>query len=319
MWDRRGARRGGRRKLPPRTAADEPAPVWTPAAGRPTLAPEIAPRREAPPSAPPMPSTRTWLVVLAALVGLVAASGATLGVLFTRAEAAGGLPSLSVVMPLRILAMLGIAAAIACVPPLMVRSFLGAQRRIGMADEPRVAWVARHEAQVVGGLWLVWGAGLLVALPAFVGEMKRAGFTSLVPPADEVVPLAPGVTPTVTTPAAGSPERAALLDAVRARLGTSSRFEVDHVRAAGTWAFLRATEVVPLDGGEEQETDLTVAALLSRSPAGDWQVNEMWTLPGDARLPMAEFRRRLGVYQVAGGLPWALFPDDVRPDTVGVR
>jgi hypothetical protein len=40
---------------------------------------------------------------------------------------------------------------------------------------------------------------------------------------------------------------------------------------------------------------------------------------GDARLPMAEFRRRLGVYQVAGGLPWALFPDDVRPDTAGVR
>ena len=266
-----------------------------------------------------MPSTRHWLVALASLVGLVLASGVTLSVLFARAGAAGGLPSLSVVMPLRILVVVGIAGAIACVPPLVVRSFVGGQRRIGNRDEPRVAWVAQHEAGVVHGLWLVWGAGLLIALPPMAAEMRRAGFTSLVPPPDEVAPLAPGVTPTVTTPAAGTPARTALLDAVRARLGSSSRFRVDHVRAAGTWAFLRATEVVPLAGGEEQETDLTVAALLSTSPAGAWQVNELWTLPNDARLPMAEFRRRLGVFQVAGGLPWALFPDDLRPDTAGVR
>ena len=266
-----------------------------------------------------MPSTRTWLVVLASLIGLVIACGITLSLLFSRAEAAGRLPSLSVVMPLRILAMLGIAAAIACVAPLMVRSFIGGQRRVGNANEPRVAWVAQHEAGVVGGLWLVWAAGLVVALPAFIGEMKRAGFTSLVPPADEVTPLAPGLTSTVTTPAAGTSEHTALLTAIRARLGSTSRFKVDHVRAAGTWAFLRATEVVPLDGGEEQETDLTVAALLSTNPQGTWQVIEIWTLPGDARLPMAEFRRRLGIFQMSAGLPWALFPDDIRPDTAGVR
>jgi len=204
----------------------------------------------------------------------------------------------------------------------MIRTFVGGQRRIGMGEEPRVAWVAQHEARVVGGMWLLWGTGLVIALPALVGEMKRAGFTSLVPPADEVAPIAPGVTSTVATPAAGTPERTAILDAVRARLGTTSRFRVDHVRTAGTWAFLRATEVVPLDDGE-QETDLTVAALLSTSfgtgPGGAWQVIEIWTLPGDGRLPMAEFRRRLGVYQAGGGLPWALFPDDVRPDTAGVR
>jgi hypothetical protein len=266
-----------------------------------------------------MPSTRTWLVVLASLILLVIASGVTLTVLFSRAAAAGGLPSLSVVMPLRILAVVAIAAAIACIPPLMVRAFVAGQRRIGAAEEPRVAWVAQHEATVVGGLWTVWGAGLLIALPALVAEMKRAGFTSLVPPADEVMPLAPGLTSTVTIPASGTPERTALLDAVRARLRSTSRFRVDHVRAAGTWAFLRATEVVSLDGGEEQETDLTVAALLSTGPDGAWQVAEIWTVPGDARLPMAEFRRRLGVYQVAGGMPWALFPDDIRPDTAGVR
>ena len=76
---------------------------------------------------------------------------------------------------------------------------------------------------------------------------------------------------------------------------------------------------MPLEGGEQQETDLTVAALLSTGPAGAWQVVEVWTLPDDARLPLAEFRRRLGVFQAAGGLPWALFPDDLRPDTSGVR
>ena len=197
-----------------------------------------------------MPSTRTWLVVLASLVGVVIASGVALDALFSRAAAAGGLPSLSIVMPLRITAVVAIAAAVACVPPLMVRSFVGGQRRIGNADEPRVVWVAQHEAGVLGALWLVWGAGLAIAMPALVGEMKRAGFTSLVPPADEVAPVAPGVVSTVSAPAAGTPERTALLDAVRARLGTESRFEVDHVRTAGTWAFLRATEVVPLEGGE---------------------------------------------------------------------
>ncbi|MDF1505201.1 hypothetical protein [Roseisolibacter sp. H3M3-2] len=260
-----------------------------------------------------MPSTRTWLVVLASLVGVVVACGVALSVLFARAEAAGGLPSLSAVMPLRVVAVLGIAAAIACVPPLMVRSFVGGQRRAGNADAARVAWVARHEAGVVGALWLVWGAGLLVALPSLLGEMKRAGFTSLVPPADAAAPVAPGVTATVTTPGDPSATRAALLDAVRARLGVDTHFRVDHVRAAGTWAFLRATEVVPLDGGEQQETDLTVAALLSTDAAGAWQVVELWSLPDDQRLPMPEFLRRLGAYQAAAGLPAALFPDDLRP------
>ena len=73
-----------------------------------------------------MPSTRTWLLVLASLIGLVMACDAALTLLFSRAEAGGGRPSLSVVMPLRTLAMVAVAAAIACVPPLMVRSFVGA-------------------------------------------------------------------------------------------------------------------------------------------------------------------------------------------------
>jgi hypothetical protein len=60
---------------------------------------------------------------------------------FSRAEAAGRLPVLPIVMALRIAAMLSIAAAIACVPPLMVRSFVNGQRGFGNAAEPRVSWM----------------------------------------------------------------------------------------------------------------------------------------------------------------------------------
>jgi hypothetical protein len=105
---------------------------------------------------------------------------------------------------------------------------------------------------------------------------------------------------------------AALVDAVRARLHSTSDFEVDHARAANGWAFLRATEVVRVDSAETQETDLTVAALLRRT-GGAWQVVELWTLPTDESLPAAEFRRRVGVHQARERLPDAMFPDDMRP------
>jgi hypothetical protein len=201
-----------------------------------------------------MPSTRTWLVVLLALVGLVVASGVALSVLFSRAEAAGGLPSLSVVMPLRILAMLGIVAAIACVPPLVVRSFVGATapRRHGRRAARRVGRATRG----AGGRRAVArvGGGAAGRPAGDRREMKRAGFTSLVPPADEVTPLAPGVTRRSPPPPPARPSaprcstRCARASARRA----ASRWTT--CAPPAPWAFLRATEVVPLDGGEEQET-----------------------------------------------------------------
>jgi len=73
-------------------------------------------------------------------------------------------------------------------------------------------------------------------------------------------------------PAPGSPERGALLDAVRAALGLNaqaSRFKVLHLRRAGVWAYFEGNELVPLEGREWQETDLTVKALL-RFAKGAW-------------------------------------------------
>jgi hypothetical protein len=116
----------------------------------------------------------------------------------------------------------------------------------------------------------------------------------------------------VTTPAQGSKERSALLTAVRQQLKTSSRFKVDHVRVAGRWAFLRATEVVPLEGKELQETDLSVAALLERRPdSPGWRVTDYWTLPGESERPLADFRRRVQERLRTERLPAALLPGDL--------
>jgi hypothetical protein len=116
----------------------------------------------------------------------------------------------------------------------------------------------------------------------------------------------------ITTPGVGSEERAMLLAAVRRQLKTSSRFKVDHVRVAGRWAFLRATEIVPLDGNEQQETDLSVAALLQRPDGStDWRVAEYWTLPGESEHPLADFKRRVHERLRVELLPTALLPDDL--------
>lgn len=115
----------------------------------------------------------------------------------------------------------------------------------------------------------------------------------------------------VQTPAAGSPTRRAILDALRTRIKTSSRFRVDHVRTWNAWAFVRATELVIADG-EEQETDLTAAALLER-PAGStrWIVREVWTLPTDEEHSLAAFKRRIAALRTAKHLPASLFPADL--------
>jgi hypothetical protein len=118
----------------------------------------------------------------------------------------------------------------------------------------------------------------------------------------------------VSTPGRGSPHRTEILAAIRQRLNTSARFRVDHIRVAGRWAFVRATEVVTLDHGELQETDFTVAALLQRASAestDSWRVVDYWTLPGEQERPLAEFKRRLRALQHAERLPAGLFPADL--------
>jgi hypothetical protein len=114
----------------------------------------------------------------------------------------------------------------------------------------------------------------------------------------------------VTTPAAGSPVRRAILDALRAHLGIKSRFQVDHLKVAGAWAYLRCGEVVELDGHEVQETDLSVAALLERGADGKWVIVESWTLPSEDQHPFAAFVKRVKAREASERLPHALFPPD---------
>jgi len=64
--------------------------------------------------------------------------------------------------------------------PTMVKLFVAGQSVIGNADKPLVGFVGRHQAGVTWALWIVWVAGLSVAMPA----MMRAGFFSASPQSD---------------------------------------------------------------------------------------------------------------------------------------
>lgn len=94
-----------------------------------------------------------------------------------------------------------------------------------------------------------------------------------------------------TTPPPGSPERTAQLDAVRAALhldSKASRFKVLHLRRAGNWAYFEGNEVVPLEGREWQETDLSAKVLLAQGKVG-WRVVLLWSLPQDDTYPLRRF------------------------------
>lgn len=105
-----------------------------------------------------------------------------------------------------------------------------------------------------------------------------------------------------------------MLDALRQRLKMSGKFRVDHIRTWRRWGFVRATEVVELEKGEVQETDLTVAALLelpAGSKTGWWRIVELWTLPDDQTHPMKDFLTAIRAKQRRENLPAALFPEDL--------
>lgn len=117
-----------------------------------------------------------------------------------------------------------------------------------------------------------------------------------------------------TTPAMGSPERKAVLDAVRARLKLKSQFKVYHLKLNGDWAYFHGGEVVDAGEGELQETDLDVKALLERKQTGGktaWVVAEMWTLPTDDKLSYKTFVTRARQRQKASNVPADIFPADM--------
>lgn len=117
-----------------------------------------------------------------------------------------------------------------------------------------------------------------------------------------------------TTPAQGSPERKAVLDAVRTRLKLTSQFKVYHLKLNGNWAYFHGGEVVDAGAGELQETDLDVKALLERKTTGgktSWVVAEIWTLPTDDKSSYKNFVTRTRQRQKAANVPADIFPSDM--------
>lgn len=114
-----------------------------------------------------------------------------------------------------------------------------------------------------------------------------------------------------TTPAQGSPERKAILDAVRVRLQLKSQFKVYHLKLKGNWAYFHGGEVVDAGEGELQETDLDVKVLLERKQINGkplWTVAELWTLPTDDKFPHKDFVARSLRRRKLSGTPADIFP-----------
>ncbi|MBL8961220.1 MAG: hypothetical protein JNJ98_15290 [Gemmatimonadetes bacterium] len=126
-----------------------------------------------------------------------------------------------------------------------------------------------------------------------------------------VLQAQPSARLSVVAPAPGTPVRRQVLGAVRSALQITSQFKVAHLAVWGSFAFVRAGEVVA-DGEQLQETDLFVEALLEQR-AGQWVVRELWNLSthpdGEAH---EAFLRRVGNHQRTQGIPLALFPHDLR-------
>jgi hypothetical protein len=214
-----------------------------------------------------------------------------------------------------VLAMLLFFGIAACIPPLATRAFVAVQRRLGNGDHPKVRRLAERRWSYTRGVWAIWVLGAVVALPAMARDVARDHEAAAATPSV----AAEGDGWMVTVPGPGTPPREGILDAVRDHLGITSELAVDHVAMTAMdtiYAFVRATEVVPVaePDGEQQETDLTVMALLELPPGGAerrWRVAEVWTLPGEHARPRREFVRRVRDRQRAARLPAALFPADL--------
>ena len=113
-----------------------------------------------------------------------------------------------------------------------------------------------------------------------------------------------------TTPPPNSPERRALLDAVRQRAALAadtSRLRVHHLKVAGRWGYFVGTETVAVAPNEWQETDLSVEALLERDASG-WRVAEYWSLPTEHLASRRAFISRVHRRLAGEGLPAGLLP-----------
>ena len=148
----------------------------------------------------------------------------------------------------------------------------------------RVAWVLAAALALLAGIAGSAGAAFAQSAPAGVSE-----------------------------PAAGSPARTAILNAVRGALMIAatgeSRFKVFHLKIAGPWAYFEGNEIVHVSGAEWQETDLTARALLQQE-GGAWKVRALWSLPTNESHTLQAYQRQVMELRQRSRIPAAIFPSN---------
>lgn len=120
------------------------------------------------------------------------------------------------------------------------------------------------------------------------------------------------------TPRPGSPERKAILDAIRDRLGIKNQFEVAHMKVSQGWAFFRGNALV-FEQGEKVEVDSVMALLkqAGKESKKAWQVEHLWSLSSDSDQPLENYLEEFRKRQRDGRIPADIFPEDIiKPRTV---
>lgn len=122
------------------------------------------------------------------------------------------------------------------------------------------------------------------------------------------------------TPRPGSPERKAILDAVRERLGISNQFEVIHMKVNRQWAFFRGNALV-FEGREKLEVDSVMALLRRAEESGKqvWQVEHIWSLERDSDRPFESYLESFRKRQREDRIPADIFPEDIIRPQSGLR
>ena len=115
-------------------------------------------------------NTKLWGIAAALMVVLMVALGVAGNVLGSRlaAEPVPYRQAGVIVKSAGLVLAFGLAFSIA---PLMARAVLGFQVHIGNGQVPIVAFLLRHESDIVLGLWTLWILGAVVVGPTIVREL----------------------------------------------------------------------------------------------------------------------------------------------------
>jgi len=105
-------------------------------------------------------AVRTWGIVAGASVATMLVVSIVGSVLEARGPVSPSVRTGFIATAIGAFAVLVIA-----VPPLAMRLFLAGQVAIGNAEHPLVAFLLRHEANVVRAFWVLMASGLAIALP----------------------------------------------------------------------------------------------------------------------------------------------------------